>query len=79
MSEVRDTQHKQLSNQADNFFSKTLLYEKENKTDDNIIGGAMLFGRFLLSDVWPQTLVGSSTEWMRGPKLCTFRGMFNPT
>ncbi len=35
----------------------------------------MLFGRFLVAHQWPQTLNGKSTEWLRGEKLCTFRGM----
>jgi hypothetical protein len=34
----------------------------------------MLFGRFLLAYQWPQTLNGPSTEWLRGQKLCTYRG-----
>jgi hypothetical protein len=39
------------------------------------IGGGMLFTRFLLSYVWETTLGGvPSTEWLRGEKLCTFRG-----
>jgi len=42
-----------------------------------LIGGAMLFGRFLLSGVWDQTLSGPSTEWLRGEKLCTFRGNYH--
>jgi len=37
----------------------------------------MLFGRFLLSYAWPQTHVGPSTEWLRGPKLCTYRGNYH--
>jgi len=39
------------------------------------LGGSMLFGRFLLAYQWPQTMNGPSTEWLRGEKLCTFRGM----
>ncbi len=35
----------------------------------------MLFGRFLLAYQWPQTMNGPSTEWLRGSKLCTYRGM----
>jgi hypothetical protein len=35
----------------------------------------MLFGRFLLAYQWPSTLTGASTEWLRGEKLCTYRGM----
>ena len=42
-----------------------------------LIGGALLFGRFLLAGVWEQTLVGPSTEWLRGPKLCTFKGNYH--
>ena len=34
----------------------------------------MLFGRFLLAYRWPQTMTGQSTEWLRGSKLCTYRG-----
>lgn len=41
----------------------------------DILGGFMLFGRFLLAYRWPQTLNGQSTEWLRGSKLCTYRGM----
>jgi hypothetical protein len=37
----------------------------------------MLFGRFLLAYQWPQTMNGPSTEWLRGSKLCTYRGMRN--
>jgi len=35
----------------------------------------MLFARFLLAYVW-ETQLGNqqSTEWLRGQKLCTFRG-----
>jgi len=39
-----------------------------------LMGGCMLFGRFLLAHRWPQTLNGPSTEWLRGQKLCTYRG-----
>jgi len=40
-----------------------------------LIGGGMLFTRFLLANVWPQTLGDTpSTEWLRGEKLCTFNG-----
>mmetsp|Transcript_25716 Transcript_25716/g.36141 ORF Transcript_25716/g.36141 Transcript_25716/m.36141 type:complete len:272 (-) Transcript_25716:63-878(-) len=43
-----------------------------------LIGGAMLFARFLLSGVWEQTLGDQpSTEWLRGEKLCTFRGNYH--
>jgi len=43
-----------------------------------LIGGFMLFGRFLLSGVWEQTLGGQpSTEWLRGEKLCTFKGNYH--
>jgi len=42
-----------------------------------LIGGGMLFTRFLLANVWDQTLVGPSTEWLRGEKLCTFRGNYH--
>ncbi|CAF0906828.1 unnamed protein product [Rotaria sp. Silwood1] len=42
-----------------------------------LIGGLMLFGRFLLAYKWPQTLNGPSTEWLRGSKLCTFRGNYH--
>jgi len=42
-----------------------------------IMGGGMLFARFLLSGVWAQTLSGPSTEWLRGEKLCTFKGNYH--
>jgi hypothetical protein len=43
-----------------------------------ILGGSMLFARFLLSYVWPTTLGdATSTEWLRGQKLCTFRGNYH--
>jgi len=42
-----------------------------------LIGGFMLFGRFLLAYQWPQTLNGASTEWLRGEKLCTYRGKYH--
>lgn len=43
-----------------------------------LIGGAMLFARFLLSYQWPSTLGDQpSTEWLRGQKLCTFRGNYH--
>jgi len=37
----------------------------------------MLFTRFLLTYVYEQTMVGPSTEWLRGEKLCTFRGNYH--
>ncbi|KAL0484604.1 hypothetical protein AKO1_003442, partial [Acrasis kona] len=44
----------------------------------SLMGGAMLFARFLLSYAWPTTLGGqASTEWLRGQKLCTFRGNYH--
>ena len=49
-----------------------------NKFDHSFrlyLGGFMLFGRFLLSYQWPQTMNGPSTEWLRGQKLCTYRGI----
>jgi hypothetical protein len=42
-----------------------------------LIGGGMLFARFLIANVWEQTLVGPSTEWLRGEKLCTYRGNYH--
>jgi len=42
-----------------------------------LLGGGMLFARFLLSYQWPSTLQGPSTEWLRGPKLCTFKGNYH--
>jgi hypothetical protein len=43
-----------------------------------LIGGGMLFSRWLLSGVWAQTLGNQpSTEWLRGEKLCTFRGNYH--
>jgi hypothetical protein len=40
------------------------------------MGGFMLFSRFLLYYIWPgqDTEATPSTEWLRGHKLCTFRG-----
>jgi len=44
-----------------------------------LIGGFMLFARFLISDFWETSIEGrqKSTEWLRGEKLCTFRGNFH--
>jgi len=42
-----------------------------------LIGGFMLFGRFLVAYQWPQTMNGPSTEWLRGEKLCTYRGKYH--
>jgi len=44
-----------------------------------LIGGGLLFTRFLLADVWPSTDVTKipSTEWLRGSKVCTFRGNYH--
>jgi hypothetical protein len=44
-----------------------------------LIGGFLLFCRFLLSGVWPSmdTQAIPSTEWMRGHKICTFRGNYH--
>jgi len=43
-----------------------------------LIGGAMLFTRFLLAGQWEQTLgKQASTEWLRGDKLCTYRGNYH--
>jgi len=43
-----------------------------------ILGGGMLFARFLLAYLWPTTLGDQpSTEWLRGQKLCTFKGNFH--
>jgi len=42
-----------------------------------LIGGGMLFGRFLVAGLWEQTLSGPSTEWLRGEKLCTYRGNYH--
>jgi hypothetical protein len=42
-----------------------------------LIGGGMLFARFLLAGVWEQTLTGKSTEWLRGDKICTYRGNYH--
>ncbi len=40
-----------------------------------LIGGAMLFARFLFADMHStfDASKGLSTEWLRGEKLCTFR------
>jgi hypothetical protein len=44
-----------------------------------LIGGFMLFARFLVSGIWPgaDMQVNPSTEWLRGHKLCTFRGNYH--
>jgi hypothetical protein len=43
-----------------------------------LIGGGMLFSRWLLSYVWETTLGDQpSTEWLRGNKICTFRGNYH--
>jgi len=43
-----------------------------------LLGGGMLFARFLLANYWNQTLGSQpSTEWLRGQKLCTFRGNYH--
>jgi hypothetical protein len=43
-----------------------------------LIGGGLLFTRFLLAGAWEQTLGDkASTEWLRGEKLCTFRGNYH--
>jgi len=43
-----------------------------------LIGGSMLFIRFLLANAWDQTLGNQkSTEWLRGDKICTFRGNYH--
>lgn len=43
-----------------------------------LIGGGMLFSRWLLSYVYGGSLDGKlSTEWLRGEKLCTFRGNYH--
>jgi len=44
-----------------------------------LMGGLMLFGRFLLSGVWPgvDTQINPSTEWLRAHKICTFRGNYH--
>jgi len=43
-----------------------------------LIGGAMLFTRFLLANTWEQTLGNQkSTEWLRGDNICTFRGNYH--
>jgi hypothetical protein len=43
-----------------------------------LIGGGMLFGRFLISYITNYSTMDvsnfQSTEWLRGEKLCTFRG-----
>jgi len=40
-----------------------------------LLGGGMLFARFLLSYQWETTLGDAqSTEWLRGQKLCTYKG-----
>jgi hypothetical protein len=43
-----------------------------------LIGGGMLFARYLLSYTWDTTLGSQkSTEWLRGEKLCTYRGNYH--
>jgi len=52
-----------------------------------LIGGAMLFGRFIMGYLGIQTTMdtsfklgeptGASTEWLRGDKLCTFNGKYH--
>jgi len=42
-----------------------------------LIGGGMLFARYLLAGQWPQTIPSPSTEWLRGDKLCTFKGNYH--
>jgi len=43
-----------------------------------LIGGGMLFARFLLANYWEQTLGNQkSTEWLRGDKICTYRGNYH--
>jgi hypothetical protein len=44
-----------------------------------LIGGTMLFARFLLFYVWPSADMSNyaSTEWLRGHKLCTFKGHYH--
>jgi len=43
-----------------------------------LIGGSMLFLRFVFADYWGNTLgQAQSTEWLRGDKLCTFRGNYH--
>jgi len=42
-----------------------------------LIGGALLFGKFLLSYQWPTNYIKPSTEWLRGDKICTFRGKYH--
>jgi hypothetical protein len=43
-----------------------------------LIGGGMLFARFFLYYAW-ETKLGSqpSTEWLRGDKICTYRGNYH--
>ncbi len=47
-----------------------------------LIGGAMLFGRYLLAGFPDYSTLDvsnnfKSTEWLRGEKLCTFRGKYH--
>jgi hypothetical protein len=43
-----------------------------------LIGGGLLFARFLLAHTWDQMLgTQKSTEWLRGEKLCTYRGNYH--
>lgn len=42
-----------------------------------LIGGALLFLRFLLAPVATTMDVSNSTEWLRGEKLCTYKGRYH--
>lgn len=43
-----------------------------------LMGGAMLFARFLFADYWGNTLGNElSTEWVRGKSLCTYHGNYH--
>jgi len=44
-----------------------------------LIGGAMLFARFVFADYWGSEDMSNmrSTEWLRGSKLCTYRGKYH--
>jgi len=43
-----------------------------------LIGGGMLFARFVFAHYWGSTLGNqTSTEWLRGSKVCTYRGNYH--
>lgn len=60
--------------------SKTYLTQYKVIKRLCILGGAMLFGRFLVAPYFQEAvpLKGyESTEWLRGERLCTFHGNYH--